>query len=200
MNPTIESITQQTNNRYLNMFELKGTNSKNKPFTYYAAARHESVESYAKSQQSEKIDAVCMFAVDEEAPDTAILIKQYRYPVGDYVYELPSGLVDPGETPQEAAIREFREETGLGFTITGENFGAYYPSCGMTNEKVLVLYGAAWGHVSTAFQSDDEDIEVVRLSQKDVPDFLRKNKVAMACAMALQEWYARGPENGYKRT
>ena len=41
-----------------------------------------------------------------------ILQKQYRPPVGKVVIELPAGLIDAGETPQQAAIRELKEETG----------------------------------------------------------------------------------------
>lgn len=41
-----------------------------------------------------------------------LLQKQFRPPLGQVVIEVPAGLVDEGETPEEAAVRELREETG----------------------------------------------------------------------------------------
>jgi ADP-ribose pyrophosphatase len=41
-----------------------------------------------------------------------VLIRQYRHPVGRVLYDLPAGRIDPGESPQEAAVRELEEETG----------------------------------------------------------------------------------------
>ncbi|WP_317995423.1 NUDIX hydrolase [Vulcanimicrobium alpinum] len=45
-------------------------------------------------------------------PHTMLLVKQYRHPVGRETWEVVAGGMDPGETPEEAAIRELREETG----------------------------------------------------------------------------------------
>lgn len=42
-----------------------------------------------------------------------ILIKQYRYPINEFIYELPAGKLDPGEDPKACAIRELEEETGF---------------------------------------------------------------------------------------
>lgn len=45
--------------------------------------------------------------------EDVILLRSYRHPVDDYVWELPRGFVDPGENPTQAALRELEEETGL---------------------------------------------------------------------------------------
>ena len=42
-----------------------------------------------------------------------MLIRQYRYPLDAYIYELPAGLVDGDETPAQAAVRAMKEATGL---------------------------------------------------------------------------------------
>ena len=41
-----------------------------------------------------------------------ILTKQYRHPLGKIVYDIPGGAIEPGETPEQAALRELEEETG----------------------------------------------------------------------------------------
>lgn len=54
--------------------------------------------------------------VAQNKKNEIVFLKQYRRGVDDEVYELPAGWIEKGETPEEAALRELKEETGL----TGE--------------------------------------------------------------------------------
>jgi len=57
--------------------------------------------------------AVVPFLSDPAGPEAEILlIRQYRYAAGGYVYEIPAGRMDSGELPEECAARELVEETG----------------------------------------------------------------------------------------
>src|SRR6201992_523047 len=51
-----------------------------------------------------------MMAVDHE--DRILLVRQFRLPAEQDMWELPAGRIDPGEAPLDAAKRELREETG----------------------------------------------------------------------------------------
>ncbi len=72
------------------------------------------------------------------APGRVILVRQYRYAVDRWIWELPAGNVEPGEDPAAAARRECAEETGW----TPENverIGAFHPSPGYCDE-VMIFY------------------------------------------------------------
>lgn len=59
------------------------------------------------------VDAADWVNVVPVTPDgELVLVKQQRHGVEAFTLELPGGIVDPGETPAEAALRELREETG----------------------------------------------------------------------------------------
>jgi ADP-ribose pyrophosphatase len=57
--------------------------------------------------------AIVPFLSDPSGDDPQLLLlKQYRYASGGYMYEIPAGRLDPGEAPKDCAIRELKEETG----------------------------------------------------------------------------------------
>jgi ADP-ribose pyrophosphatase len=64
-----------------------------------------------------------------------LLIRQFRYPIGKYILELPAGKLDSGQTPLETIAREIEEETGYcAGTITHE--GSFYTTPGFSNECI----------------------------------------------------------------
>ncbi|RQM07114.1 hypothetical protein DH86_00003460, partial [Scytalidium sp. 3C] len=68
------------------------------------------------------IDAVAIVAILEKSTGPEIILqKQFRPPLDKIVIEIPAGLVDEGETPEQAAVREMKEETGyVGKVISEE--------------------------------------------------------------------------------
>ncbi|MET1159925.1 MAG: NUDIX hydrolase [Thermoprotei archaeon] len=67
--------------------------------------------------------------------DTILLIKQYRPALNNYIYEVPAGVVEPGEPIREAALRELEEEIGYTAKELVE-IGSYYPTPGYSTEKM----------------------------------------------------------------
>lgn len=74
------------------------------------------------------------------AQGEVLLVKQYRYPYGELLLEIPAGKLEPGETPFETGARELREETGMN-AARYFDLGIDYPSPGYCNEKIH-LYAA----------------------------------------------------------
>ena len=112
----VRSIQQKTYNRFLNYYELEAVHRDGSVPPYYMASRARDASHLKAVTRKNKPDGVILYGVYGENRDRVVLIRQYRYPLGDYVYEFPAGLVEEGEEMTAAGIREMYEETGLTFT------------------------------------------------------------------------------------
>ena len=112
----INKITQKTDNRFVNLYDLDVTHKNGEASHYYVASRARSEKELKIRTGENHPDGVIIYSIYGPDKDKVVLIRQYRYPIGGYVYEFPAGLVERGENYREAAIREMHEETGLTFT------------------------------------------------------------------------------------
>lgn len=103
--------------------------------------------------------AVVPFVSDPMGPDPQVmLIRQYRYAAGGYVYEIPAGRLDPDELPVACAHRELREETGC--SASGmERLFTMFTTPGFTDEKIHVFMATGLTRGAAA-REDDEFLEV----------------------------------------
>lgn len=138
-----------------------------------------------KTRQSEDtVDAVAILAVLQQdgAPAKTILVKQFRPPVGSYTIELPAGLIDDGETPAEAAVRELREETGLIADVDACCLSSpLVLSPGLTNENVIMVtvpvdMSRSENRPDSAQQEleDGEDIQLITCELQDLQHTLQR--------------------------
>lgn len=102
---------------------------------------------------------VCILALREDG--TVPLVRQFRYPLGDVMLELPAGKLEHGEEPRPAAIRELGEEVGL---EPGEltDLGFIYVSPGFCTEK-LHMYLARNVKTVPVHPDEDEFLDIVNL-------------------------------------
>jgi ADP-ribose pyrophosphatase len=94
-------------------------------------------------------------------PGKIILIRQYRYTIDRYIWELPAGGLKPGEDPADAAARECEEEIGLAPGRVTRLRG-YYPTPGFCDEEMIYFRCEDLrtpSPDSTARKDDDEEIE-----------------------------------------
>lgn len=93
---------------------LERTTTYPKPSSDAVVVADSAQEQQEQKQEQEVCDAVVVFPflTKPGAPTRVVLIRQFRPPVGQWVLELPAGLIDAQEAPEVAAMRELKEETG----------------------------------------------------------------------------------------
>ena len=116
-----------------------------------------------------------------------VLVREKSGSVG-----LPKGHVEKGETPEQAALREIREETGL--TMVPKEAGAYgkpfFTTVGMTDESCGTVFGYCSGTPTNVHQEQSEDIQVVLADRAECRRILREENVAIMCAYMLMHFIA----------
>ena len=187
----IKKITQETHNKFLNFYDLETVNKVGKEGHYYMASRAKCENELKMKTGENNPDGVVIYSLYGENHDRVVLIRQFRYPLGGYVYELPAGLVDPGENYHVAAVRELKEETGLELQpleVDEIYQKPYFTTVGMTDESCGTVYGYASGEISKKYMEASEEIEVVLADRKEVERILREEQVALICAYMMMHF------------
>jgi ADP-ribose pyrophosphatase len=110
-------------------------------------------------------------------PGHVILIRQFRYPVQRWLWELPAGTVDDGETPEAAAKRECHEEIAL-VPDTLVRLASYYPTPGYCDEEMVFFRASGLNETEElAAVDEDEDIEPKTFTIADARDMVRRGEI-----------------------
>lgn len=187
----IDKIEQMSRDPFVNLYHVHGKNYKGHESNYYVASRSKDIAHLKLTTHENHPDGVSIYALYGENHDRVVLVRQYRYPIDGYIYELPAGLVEPGENFHEAAVREMHEETGLTLQPIQADPAFEEPrftTVGMTDESVATVFGYAAGEVSDRFEEDSEEIEVVLADRDEVRRILREEKVAIIAAYQLMHF------------
>lgn len=196
----VKGVEQKTHTKFLNFYELDMENENGKHSAYYVASRAKTTEDLKLKTRKNTPDGVIIYSLYGEAQDKVVLIRQYRCPLDDYIYEFPAGLVDEGETFQEAGVRELKEETGLTFTPADapEMFcKPFFTTIGMTDESCGTIYGYASGTPSREGQEENEEIEIVLADKAEVRRILKEENVAIMCAYMLMHFLEAEPGHAF---
>ena len=187
----INHIEKVTDNRFLNLYHMDVNDTKGKPFDYYFVSRNDTENLKIKTGKLDP-EGIVIYAVTKEPQPRLVLIKEYRYPLDDYIYALPAGLVDAGETTGEAATREMIEETGYAFTeYTG---GAAYfrrpflMGPGFTDEASGTVFGYVDLEDCRPERESSEDIDVILADKEMVRCILAKEKVSLRGAYLMMQY------------
>ncbi len=124
-----------------------------------------------------------------EADPEVLLLRQYRYAAGGVIYEVPAGIVEPGESWRNCARRELEEEAGVraGRIV---RLTTIHTTPGFTNEQIHLF--AAFDLARGVSRTDrDEFLEVVPVGLSAVLDLIRRGEMTDAKSIVSVLYAAR---------
>ena len=135
---------------------------------------------------------VCVVALTEK--DEVYLVKQFRYPYKEVIYEIPAGKRDGDEDPLKGAIRELREETGT----TAETIipiGQLYPTPGYCGE-IIHMFAAKGLKEGAKDLDEDEFLEAEKFPLESVVEMILSGEIkdakTQAAVLKIYEMKRRG--------
>lgn len=185
---TIINVKKNTDNKFLNLYTAT-YNSDGKEYDYFIASRRN--ENDLSIYGINKVDAVRILPyIKRNNKIYVVLIYEFRHAIGEYMYSVPAGLVENGESCETAAVREIREEIGgkiISLDLTEK--GAYI-SPGMTDEKIA-LYEAEVKLVYKQSLDQNEDIKVKIIEASKLNDFLSQNHFGLLDLLQIKNFLQR---------
>ena len=124
--------------------------------------------------------AVAIVPIDDEG--NTLLVRQYRHPAGQALLEVPAGMVEDGESPDETAQRELQEETGFA-SRNLRPLGGFWSTPGFCTE-FMYAYLAKNLVPSTLANDHDEFIDVERIPMERIPQLIRLGEIQDAKSIA----------------
>jgi len=119
-------------------------------------------------------------------PDTILLERQFRYPLGRHFIELPAGKIDAGESPLATAQRELREECGY-TAQEWRHLATLHPCIGYADERIELYLAHELSHVGNALD-DGEFLEVITVPLAQALDWVRDGTITEAKAVTGLLW------------
>lgn len=131
-------------------------------------------------------NAVVMIVLNKE--HTRMLInKEFRLSVNDWVYNLPAGLIDKGESVEEALRRELKEETGLDVVRIIRTLPASFCSIGESNTTTILSYVEATGTLHND-GNPAEEIEPLWIDKGRAREILKSDRITSRTQVLLDIW------------
>jgi ADP-ribose pyrophosphatase len=151
------------------------------------AVRSDVVESQVSGQRhsvDRLLAADWVNVVAITAKDEIVLVRQWRFGARRFTLELPAGLVEPGEDPLAAGLRELREETGYVPGAPARVLGTMLPNPAFMNNTCTTVLAPACAQLHAQELDPMEEIEIVTVPANDVDALVRAGDLSTALGLA----------------
>ncbi len=180
-----EKIEKIHEGKFITRYDITYRTLDEKEKVYEMISRNHNLTTQAELS-GHSADSVVLIMHNEEG-DKILLNREYRMPCGDFVYNFPAGLIDPGEEFMESAARELREETGLLLVRVEDVLNESFSAIGFSNEKNICVVGVAEGIFSPS-HSTVEEIEAKWYTKEEVRELLKKEYFAARTQTYCYMW------------
>ena len=179
----VKNLTKIHDGKYIKTF--LATYQTPKGEKKYEIASRKDMPDIACTEQRPDAVRVLPYFVDESGKTFVVLIKEFRFAIGKYVYGTPAGLIDQGEAPVESAKRELLEEIGAETLTIFQTEPMSYTSVGLCDESVICFEAEV--KLSGQQKLDAfEDISVLTISLDKLEDMLQHEDFCFQSRMQLK--------------
>ena len=171
--------------KFITRYDVAYVTEEGTPKIYEIVSRNRNIRTL-EELQNKTPDSVVLILTDESG-ERILLNREYRMAMAQWMFNFPAGLIDPGETPEESARRELREETGLTLTRIDDVLDNSYSAIGFSNERNVCVFGIASGdfHEST---SGEEEIMAGWYTKEEIRGLLRTEAFAARTQAYCYAW------------
>ena len=180
-----QSIKKIISGKFIHRYDITYRTEDGGEKVYEMISRNGEISSHRELCSSTP-DAVVLIMHDETG-EKILIDREFRLATGEWVYNFPAGLIDEGETPEEAARRELLEETGLELYTVEDRIPISYSAVGFSNETNVCILGRARGEFRES-TSVVEEIEPGWYTKAQVRELIAKYPFAARTQAYCYVW------------
>lgn len=176
-------VEKLTNKKYLNLYEATFELDNGKQINYQIVSRKQNLDLTNPNNSADAVRILPYFFENGELK--IVLIREFRFPINNYIYAVPAGLIDNGEDPIVSAKRELEEEIGASVVKIYQTEKKSYTSVGMSDESVICFEAEVKLDKSQKLE-DREDISIVVVNLKELEKMLDTEDFGLQSKLQLR--------------
>ena len=180
-----KGIKKGDEGKFITRYDISYETEDGQSKVYEIISRNKDIKTY-EELHGDKPDAVVIIMTDESG-ERILLNREFRMAAGMWVMNFPAGLIDEGETPETAAKRELREETGLEIVTIDDMIGLSYSAVGFSNEMNVCVIGKCRGEILES-NSAFEEIHAAWYTKSQVRELLKTERFAARTQAYVYMW------------